>query len=209
MKLICHLLLPTSLLLLAACQPLFHGATVAPPDAAAAAAPTQLRPPVRLAAWQMQGSVGQPFGSHSYVYQLASNPTQSLRISIYPRDHKLQGYAASEALKRHGSALALKFKARAASQLHALHTNMLGQQLLRGGVSGLPVINSHFLVNLPNGDRQTTLVSLTLVQDHFVRLTASCASEDAGQLTTHFKQARHQLMSAWFAQARKQAEPSR
>lgn len=202
MKSFCHLLLAASLVLLAACQPLRHGsgdATSQPP------APTRLTPPARLASWQLQGRIGQPFGAPIYMYQLASNPTQSLRISIYPRLQELQSYTTVDALKRHDSVLTLRFKARATHQLQALNTSMTGHQLLQGGASGLPVINNRFLVTLSNGHHQTTLVSLTLAQDYFIRLTASASGVDTTQLAAHLKQARHQLMAAWFPRVQPQA----
>lgn len=202
MKSFCHLLLVACLLLLAACQPLRYGTSDAMEQPAA---PTRLTPPAHLASWQLQGRIGQPFGAPIYMYQLASNPTQSLRISIYPMPQKLQSYTAVDALKRHDSVLALRFKARAAHQLQALNTSMTGHQLLQGGASGLPVINNRFLVTLSNGHHQTTLVSLTLAQGYFIRLTASAPGVDATRLAEHLKQARHQLMTAWFPRVAPQA----
>lgn len=190
MKPVCHFLLLLLTLPLGACQS-------PPPAAPAPVAPTpltQLQAPASLGQWRLQGSISQGEKMRLARYQLGDDARQILDVSFYPLPDGWQHFTAQQSLERHFGMLAQQIATNASAKYHATRVEATSPQLHPASASLPPALSSRLTSHFADQQTRITLVSLTLFEGNFVRLTLTTDSSKADAMAPSLQAARIELL---------------
>lgn len=186
----CHFLLMGCIFLLAACH---TGPISAPvPHAPAPVSLEQLVPPAALNGWQLQGNISQGERMHVYRY-LNANQEQVLDLSLYPLPDGWQDLPAEQALNRHFGMLAQQLGTSAQRKYQAERVDVADPHVEIDAATGDHFIDARFTSHFADNTQRITLVSLSLCQGNFLRLTSTVAPEQADGLATQLATTRQTL----------------
>ncbi len=189
MKPVCHFMLLATLLL-GACQsrhPSQPVETVAPTSS--------IKPPASLGHWTLQGNISR--GDELAVYRY-TNPADNhdvINVSVYPLPSGWQRFGKEQALLRHFGTMVQEFASNAQENYQASRVDMTHQPLYVDQ-SGTPVIDSRFVSTFPDDSQRVTLISLTLLRQHFVRLSVTTTPDKANDLAANLPRLHRALAQA-------------